>query len=64
MMELSFHSKEDTVSHNFHSSVSYEEESSVGEMLTELKKPSQQSGQATQKAIEPPEERDVTITVA
>ena len=38
MMELSFHSKED--SGQLQSSVSYEEESSVGEMLTELKKPS------------------------
>ena len=41
MMDLSFHSKEDSVlgSQHLHSSVSYEDESSVGEMLTELKKP-------------------------
>ena len=40
MMELSFHSKEDSSSQQLQSSVSYEEESSVSEMLTELKKQS------------------------
>ena len=59
MMELSFHSKES--SGQLQSSVSYEEESSVGEMLTELKKPASQDQPASAVAAPKgePEEREI-----